>query len=1342
MAAMLAGALTSSANVTVQGWWHYGEVSDYYADSSGNGHRFGSAFSRVGSGNAGAGIMPFGCGGPLGTTGYTSTNCLYWTPTHANAAGMWGPGYNPPANNYVLECWCLPQWPGTLGGNGAWLFCSGSSGGVRFRLTNDTTAVAMTLLAEIVGNNTLIGDPLIADTNHWTHLAIVNTNGANVFYVNGVQHGAPSDPSLNTIPAGDIYGGSAPGTQPTYEGYLDELRLSTFAAGQFSTTDLLTRSMSPDILAQPQSANVWNGGAAPFTVGVAVDSSTTYQWRLGGANISGAMGSEYYRNTVGTGDSGDLFDVVLNNYTGAHVTSAVATLTVVPVQTDNVNAYRSAVTAEPSLVSYYTVDNDTGTTLTDTKGAKNGSLEGTASFDGRTTRSYGVRALRLKNTADGDVMIPNVPAFEFANGNGTIEAVVYLDQSLLTDNETIFSEAFDGASAVYYTLQASPDGSSLVYNNDSLTAPISWAIPTPILGRLAHVALAFQNNTVTAYVDGLSLGSKPHPSFGTTPGGNAYIGSVSLDAPGEWSGTIDELAIYSSALPANTIAIHNSKFLYGTNTAGPSITSQPSGSKTLLAGGAASFTVGASGTAPLTYQWTFGGAPISGATAATLTLANTTTSESGAYYVTVSNPYGSTNSQTFTLTFAAPTNRYAKVVMGDNPSAYWQLNETNGTTAFDVAGGNDGVYSGSVTLGGSTALPGIGGPAARFEGGNAQVPYSAALNPSGPFTIEFWANPDNEPSATYVPLCSQFRNGNGRAGWCIYDENDAASWEIHMGNASGVSRYAYGSGPEPFGGTWYHVVAVWDTTNTTMYAENELVGRDTQIANGGTYLPNPSAPLMIGVRNGGAYPFNGLINSVAIYNYAFSEQQISNHWSVKFQPSSIVTQPVGVTNVEGSTITLTAQAAGFPNTYQWYLGNTALAPIANADGTPHFSQDVTNASLTISETTPADSGLYHVVVLNPLPGGGSQSANAKVLITPDTNAPVVTSVQALATPNPNGPTPFLIKVTFNKRVDTTTASTTGNYVLSGGAKVGFVWFRGDMDAPAFGTDWKTAFLQTSGLTPGQKYTLSVSGVQSQTVAPVVMAPAQVSFWAPPLTAGVLAWDYYFKITPQAVSSLVNSPAYPYEPATNYYMTVFDTDQITGGDLNNNAAFGTTYGDNYGDSLSGWITPTVTGDYTFFITSDDASQLWLSTDATVANAAQIAEETGCCHGFLEPTNAPPQTSSPQHLVAGTPYFIRALHTEGGGGDYVKVAWRISTDSTPAAKLTPIPAEYLSAYVLTPPEFIAPVFANGQLTIGWNGLGTLLESSDLKTWTPVPGNPASPFVVTPSPTTPHLYYRLEQ
>ena len=190
----------------------------------------------------------------------------------------------------------------------------------------------------------------------------------------------------------------------------------------------------------------------------------------------------------------------------------------------------------------------------------------------------------------------------------------------------------------------------------------------------------------------------------------------------------------------------------------------------------------------------------------------------------------------------------------------------------------------------------------------------------------------------------------------------------------------------------------------------------------------------------------------------------------------------------------------------------------------------------------------------------------------------------------------------------------------------------------------TAYLQTTGLTPGTKYSLTVSGIKDQAETPNTIVTSTTSFRAPVATAGGL-WDYYYEVTPQAVASLLQilqSP--PYGPQANATLTIFDTDQITDGELSNNPMFGSA-GDNYGDAVSGWITPTVSGDYYFFLASDDASQLYLSSNADPANAALIAEETGCCHGYLEPGNA--QTSVAQTLKAGTPYYIQALHTQGGG-----------------------------------------------------------------------------------------------
>ena len=84
--------------------------------------------------------------------------------------------------------------------------------------------------------------------------------------------------------------------------------------------------------------------------------------------------------------------------------------------------------------------------------------------------------------------------------------------------------------------------------------------------------------------------------------------------------------------------------------AAPQITMQPANQSTTV-GQTATFSVAATGTAPLSYQWKKNGAAISGATAATYTTPVTTASDNGAQItVTVSNSAGSTTSNAATLT--------------------------------------------------------------------------------------------------------------------------------------------------------------------------------------------------------------------------------------------------------------------------------------------------------------------------------------------------------------------------------------------------------------------------------------------------------------------------------------------------------------------------------------------------------------------------------------------------------------------------------------------------------------------------------------------------------------------
>jgi hypothetical protein len=84
----------------------------------------------------------------------------------------------------------------------------------------------------------------------------------------------------------------------------------------------------------------------------------------------------------------------------------------------------------------------------------------------------------------------------------------------------------------------------------------------------------------------------------------------------------------------------------------PVISVQPNNG-TVTSGGTVNFSVVASGTAPLSYQWRKDGALISGAISSTLTLTNVQSADAGSYTVVVSNSAGSVTSSAATLTVNA-----------------------------------------------------------------------------------------------------------------------------------------------------------------------------------------------------------------------------------------------------------------------------------------------------------------------------------------------------------------------------------------------------------------------------------------------------------------------------------------------------------------------------------------------------------------------------------------------------------------------------------------------------------------------------------------------------------------
>lgn len=98
------------------------------------------------------------------------------------------------------------------------------------------------------------------------------------------------------------------------------------------------------------------------------------------------------------------------------------------------------------------------------------------------------------------------------------------------------------------------------------------------------------------------------------------------------------------------------------------------------------------------------------------------------------------------------------------------------------------------------------------------------------------------------------------------------------------------------------------------------------------------------------------------------------------------------------------------------------------------------------------------------------------------------------------------------------------------------------------------------------------------------------------------------------------------------------------------------GDNYGSRIRGYICPPITGNYLFWIASDNYSELWLSTDDQVNNKVKIASVSGYTSSRSW-TKYPSQQSPSIPLIAGAKYYIEAVHKEGTQGDNLAVGWQL-------------------------------------------------------------------------------------
>jgi hypothetical protein len=161
--------------------------------------------------------------------------------------------------------------------------------------------------------------------------------------------------------------------------------------------------------------------------------------------------------------------------------------------------------------------------------------------------------------------------------------------------------------------------------------------------------------------------------------------------------------------------------------------------------------------------------------------------------------------------------------------------------------------------------------------------------------------------------------------------------------------------------------------------------------------------------------------------------------------------------------------------------------------------------------------------------------------------------------------------------------------------------------------------------------------------------------------GSLLRQYWLNITGSAVSDLTNNASFPVSPSGSSQLATFEAP--------------VNWGVNYGQRVRGFITAPASGTFTFWISSDDDSQLFISTDATPANKTLVASVTGWTNP-REWTKYSSQQSTGINLTAGQQYFVEALHKQGGGGDNLAVGWAMP------GQVTSSPSQVIPSGVLSP------------------------------------------------------------
>ncbi len=800
------------------------------------------------------------------------------------------------------------------------------------------------------GTHALVSLPGVLNTNSFQHVAVTynKTSGLGVLYVNGSVVYSYNLGTFTPRTGLDLYLGFRPPTaqySSIYNGLIDEVSLYSRALSQSEIQGIVNAgtagkcvppATAPLIVSQPANQTVTVGGSAAFSVTATGTAPLSYQWRFNGTNIAGATNTTLSLGNVQLSQAGN-YGVLVSNSVN-FVLSSNALLAVVPLSSNCV--------APPSgLVGWWKGESST----TDSAGTNNGTTPfGIAYSSGRVGQAFSFNATSRR------VSVPDNSSFILTNAL-TIEGWI----NITGDGGFILFRGDTRSGADPYALTLGASGYiSFHIGSESDYKNLDVAIP---YNQWKHVAATFEGSSgdMKVYIDGVLAGqanTSLRPVGALDPAYDPAIGignhgGTSYNFP--FNGLIDEISLYSRALSPSEI-----QAIYNADEAGkcpppataPLIVSHPA-SQTVAVGGSAAFSVTATGTAPLSYQWRFNGTNIAGATNTALSLGNVQLSQAGNYAVLVANAVNSILSSNAVLSVTSPV---PTCVSAPSGLVSWWKAEDN---AFDSAGSNLGT-----AYGGLSFTNGRVGSAFRFNGTTAHVriPDSPSLHFTNALTIEAWVSPTSHGS--YHDVINKWDLvGSGQKSYVmgLYPDGRAYLTVCADGN-DGFATVVTTTNAVPLN-QWTYLAATFDGASLRIYVNGVY---QAQVAYLHLIFPG-THDLGIGGTVGGAapgqvgFPFAGLIDEPAIYGRALSAAEIlsvytagANGKCVTPTAPVIVSQPANQTVTVGGTAAFSVVANGTaPLSYQWSLNGTNIA-------------GATNTALSLGNVQLSQAGNYAVLVSN------------------------------------------------------------------------------------------------------------------------------------------------------------------------------------------------------------------------------------------------------------------------------------------------------------------------------------------------------------------------------------------